>query len=243
MLHALKAGVDGVNGVYTYGAGGVVPSTGIDSNYWVQPVYDVTHDTVAGAPTAVTATAGNASATVSWTAAVQRRGQPITGYTDHPLHRRRRPVPTRRRNSTATTQTVTGLTNGTTYTFTVPPSTAPAPAPDSAAPTAVTPADRARRPTAHRHRRQRPGRGVLDRARRNGGSAITGYTVTPYIGAVAQTADHVQLAPPPRRPSPGSPTAPPTRSPWPPPTRSAPAPPRPLRTAVTPATVPGAPTR
>jgi len=37
-LHALQSGVDGVNGLYLYGAGGF-PSAGTSANYWVEPVF------------------------------------------------------------------------------------------------------------------------------------------------------------------------------------------------------------
>jgi hypothetical protein len=73
----------------------------------------VTH-TAPGAPTGVSATAGNASATVSWSAPINNGGDPITGYT----------VTSSRGGVTATTTgatavTVAPLINGTTYTFTV----------------------------------------------------------------------------------------------------------------------------
>ena len=75
--------------------------------------------TVPGAPTGVTAVAGNASANVSWTAPPDG-GSPITSYTITPYigrwPRPRRPITG---SPPATSTTVTGLTNGTAYTFTV----------------------------------------------------------------------------------------------------------------------------
>ena len=69
--------------------------------------------TVPGAPTSVSATAGNAQATVSFTAPASNGGSAITGYT----------VTSSPGNITATGSsspiTITGLTNGTSYTFTV----------------------------------------------------------------------------------------------------------------------------
>ncbi|MDR3095196.1 MAG: InlB B-repeat-containing protein [Bacteroidales bacterium] len=69
--------------------------------------------TVPGAPTAVTATAGDGQATVSFTAPADNGGAAITGYT----------VTSSPGDITATGAaspiTVTGLTNGTAYTFTV----------------------------------------------------------------------------------------------------------------------------
>ncbi|MBB2740733.1 UNVERIFIED_ORG: hypothetical protein FHR35_000553 [Microbispora rosea subsp. rosea] len=65
------------------------------------------------APTGVTATAGDSSATVSWTAPADG-GATITGYTVTAS-----PGGAKATTTGATTATVTGLTNGTAYTFTV----------------------------------------------------------------------------------------------------------------------------
>ncbi|NBV25694.1 MAG: fibronectin type III domain-containing protein, partial [Proteobacteria bacterium] len=69
--------------------------------------------TVPSTPTNVTAVAGNAQATVSFTAPASNGGTAITGYT----------ITSNPGNKTVTTATtsgiVTGLTNGTAYTFTV----------------------------------------------------------------------------------------------------------------------------
>jgi hypothetical protein len=86
-----------------------------------------------GAPTIGTATAGNAQATVTFTAPGSQGGGPITGY---------------RATSTpggitatgaASPITVTGLTNGTAYTFTVAAQNAGGFGPESAASNSVTP--------------------------------------------------------------------------------------------------------
>ena len=62
-LHAVAGG----NGVYAYGAASQFPSSSFNAtNYWVDPTF--AGDPPPGAPTAVTATAGQASAAVSWTA-------------------------------------------------------------------------------------------------------------------------------------------------------------------------------
>ena len=69
--------------------------------------------TIPGAPTSVVATAGNASASVAFTVPASNGGSAITGYT----------VTSSPGSFTATGATspvnVTGLTPGTTYTFTV----------------------------------------------------------------------------------------------------------------------------
>ncbi|MHB8665656.1 MAG: fibronectin type III domain-containing protein [Acidimicrobiales bacterium] len=67
-----------------------------------------------GSPTNVTAVAGNAQATVSWNPPASNGGHPITSYTVQPSGGS--PVTA---CGTCTTATVTGLTNGVTYTFTV----------------------------------------------------------------------------------------------------------------------------
>ncbi|HKT50367.1 MAG TPA: fibronectin type III domain-containing protein [Candidatus Angelobacter sp.] len=75
--------------------------------------------TVPGAPTAVTATAGNAQAGVSWTAPADDGGSPITSYTVTALVGgvvTGTPVTVA---APTTSAVVSGLTNGTTYTFTV----------------------------------------------------------------------------------------------------------------------------
>ncbi len=89
--------------------------------------------TAPGAPTGVTATTGNGQATVSFTAPASNGGAAITGYT----------VTSNPGNITATgtgtTITVTGLTNGTAYTFTVTATNAAGTSAASAASAGVTP--------------------------------------------------------------------------------------------------------
>ena len=61
---------------------------------------------------------GDASASVSWTAPASDGGSAVTGYAVTPYIGAVAQTPSVF-SSTATTQDVTGLTNGTTYTFTV----------------------------------------------------------------------------------------------------------------------------
>jgi hypothetical protein len=134
--------------------------------------------TVPGAPTGVSATSGNASAQVSWNAPGSNGGSAITGYT----------VTSNPGAKTCTTTgalscSVGGLSNGTSYTFTVRAT--------NGVGTGLQQRERSGRP-AHRpgcadEVAAQPGNtsalvswGV---PASNGGSAITGYTVTSNPGA------------------------------------------------------------
>ncbi|MBS1210934.1 MAG: putative autotransporter proteinputative Ig protein, partial [Proteobacteria bacterium] len=88
---------------------------------------------VPGAPTAVTASAGNAQVTVNFTAPAFTGGTSITNYTVT--------ASPGGQTATGTTSpiTVTGLTNGTTYTFTVVASNSAGAGPASAASNSVMP--------------------------------------------------------------------------------------------------------
>ena len=142
--------------------------------------------TIPGAPTSVVATAGNASASVAFTAPASNGGSVITGYT----------VTSSPGSFTATGATspvnVTGLTNGTAYTFTVVATNAVGNSVASTASTAVTPvAPPATVPDAPTSVVAT----VIDPQVRvafvaptnNGGSAITGYTVTSSPGSFTAT--------------------------------------------------------
>jgi hypothetical protein len=95
--------------------------------------------TAPAAPTGVSATAGNARATVSWTAP-NNGGSPITSYTITPYAGTAAQTPTTVTGTPpATTATVTGLTNGTAYTFTVTATNGVGTGPASAASNGVTP--------------------------------------------------------------------------------------------------------
>lgn len=92
--------------------------------------------TVPSAPTAVSATGGEAQATVSWAASSDDGGSAITSYvvTATPGGQ------TATAGSAATSATVSGLSNGTSYTFTVKATNAIGSSPASAASNVVTPA-------------------------------------------------------------------------------------------------------
>ena len=146
----------------------------------------VTPATVPGAPTIGTATFGNASATVTWTAPASNGGAAITGYVVTP-YKAGVAQATQTFNSTATTETATGLTNGSSYTFKVAAINSVGTGAQSAASNAVTPATVPGAPTITATVPANTSVAVTWTApASNGGSAITGYVVTPYIGGVAQ---------------------------------------------------------
>ncbi|GAA2599775.1 hypothetical protein GCM10010435_94020 [Winogradskya consettensis] len=130
-----------------------------------------------GSPTAVSATPGDSQASVSFTAPVSDGGEPITSYTVTS-------------NPGGVTQScpsspcvVTGLTNGTAYTFTVHATNVNGDSTESTASAAVTPA---LAPTAPAGVTATAGNGQASVSfaapSSNGGSAITSYTVTASPG-------------------------------------------------------------
>src|SRR5499433_640768 len=139
-LHALRNTGGVVNGVFTYASSSAFPTSSSDaSNYYVDPVF--TAQTFTNPPGQVgnaNATAGFASATVTWSAPTT--GDPATAYTITPYIGSAAQAPTTvPGNPAPTSAVVSGLTNGTTYTFTVTPSNPAGTGPESAQSNAVTP--------------------------------------------------------------------------------------------------------
>ena len=136
-LHAVIDSNGGSNGVYTYDSVSSFPNHSVDAeNYWV----DVAFSPVGppGQAGSVSATAGDASASVSW--AAPSSGGPVTTYTITPYIGPAAQSPTTVTGSPAPTSAiVTGLTNGTAYTFTVTGSNPNGSSPPSTASNAVTP--------------------------------------------------------------------------------------------------------
>ena len=149
-------------------------------------VDDTAITTAPAVPTGVVAQARNASAAVSWTAPANDGGSPITGYTVTAAPGGRTAATTG-----ATTATVTGLANGTAYTFTVTATNAVGTSPASLASAAVTPSSSTMAPwaptgvTAIAGNTQAAVSWTAPAS--DGGSAITGYTVTAAPGGRTAT--------------------------------------------------------
>jgi titin len=165
----------------------VATLNGVGTGSGSAPSAAVTPATTPGAPTGVSGASGNTQVTLSWTAPASDGGSAVTGYVVTPSIGGVAQTPVTFA-SVATTQTVTGLTNGTAYTFTVAAINEAGTGPLSTPSAAVTPATTPGAPTIV------SGTGLLLVASlswtapaSDGGSAVTGYIVTPYLGGVAQT--------------------------------------------------------
>ncbi len=149
-LHAPTTQAGGGNGVFEYGPSAYPDSTSGATNYWVDPVFTTSGGvaSVPGAPTGVSASAGDASATVSWVAP-SNGGSPITSYTVTPFVGSVAQTPTTVTGTPpATTTVVNSLTNGVAYTFEVTATNAVGTGAASAASNPVTPSAVRRRARA-----------------------------------------------------------------------------------------------
>jgi hypothetical protein len=134
--------------------------------------------TVAGAPTGVTGTAGNAQVSLSWTAPSSNGGASITDYTiQYSSNSGSTWTTFSHTASTAATATVTGLTNGTAYVFHVAAVNSAGTSSYSTTSSSVTPAS--------------SGGSLLSIARNNGTSTFSGSgtTASPYTRSTGLNLD------------------------------------------------------
>ncbi len=161
----------------------VVARNIIGSSVSSGPSNGVIPATAPGAPTIGTATPGFASATVSFAAPASNGGRPITSYT---VVANPGGIAA---SGAASPLTVSGLTAGVSYTFTVLANNGVANSPPSAASNAVTPLDLA--PNAPRSVSATAGNTLAIISFvppvANGGSPVSSYTVTASPGAATAT--------------------------------------------------------
>ena len=168
----------------------VTATNGIGTGPASAPSSAATPSTVPGAPTGVVATAnGNAQSAVWWTAPLSNGGAAITNYT----------VTSSPGNKTCTTSgiscTVLGLTNGTSYTFTVTATNGSGTGPASSASSPVIPATVPGAPTGVAATSNANTQSVVtwSAPASNGGAAISSYTVTSSGGQVCTTPNGTTL--------------------------------------------------
>ena len=138
--------------------------------------------TAPDAPTDVTATRGDKAATVSWTAAAGN-GSPVTSYTITS-------TPdgiTKTVTGDQTDAVIDGLTNGTSYTFTVVASNAAGTSPASSPSNAITPAAAPDAPTDVTATRGDKSAVVSWTKPAGNGSPLTGYTITSTPDGITKT--------------------------------------------------------
>jgi hypothetical protein len=183
-LHAISSNTS-ANGLYAYSSTSIFPTNSYNANsYSVDVLFQPTPP---GQPTNVTATAGLQSATVNWSAPASGA---VTKYTVTPyIGSAAQSQTTVTGSPPMTSTTISNLTAGTAYTFTVQASNAYGDGQVSTASNSVTPSSPAA-PTSPTGVSGTPATGEAlvswTTPSSSNGSAITSYTVTPYIGATAQ---------------------------------------------------------
>jgi len=139
-----------------------------------------------GTPTAVTATSGNAQISVSWTAATDN-GSAIRFYTASAKDASGNTKSCVPASVSQTSCAITGLTNGVAYTVSVIATNAVKSGSAGSATERVTPATAPAMPIISSAVAGAGSVQLTWTAPATGGSAIIGYTVTPYVGANART--------------------------------------------------------
>jgi hypothetical protein len=172
------------NGIYAYGSSETFPVNSYNaSNYWVDVSF--TPSTAPGPATGVSATAGKGSATLTWSAPTT--GGPVTSYIITPyIGSQAQTTTTMNGTPPATGTTLTGLTPGQSYTFTVTATNPAGSAAASANSNAVTPQPLTvpGSPTSVTVTPATSQAFVSWTAPAdNGGVPLTGYTISVYAGS------------------------------------------------------------
>lgn len=139
-----------------------------------------------GQPAVTVATPGSSRVTLGWAAPASTGGSPVVGYVITPYIAGIAQAPIAHGASPLSRQ-ITGLVPGTAYTFRVAAVNAVGQGYESAASPVAVPTTTPAAPSAVSGTRANASAIVSWVAPADGGSAITGYTVTPYLGALAQT--------------------------------------------------------
>lgn len=173
-----SASVSGLQngGAYTFA---VAATNAVGTGSSSAPSATVTLADVPAAPVITSVSGGDSQATITITAPVSNGGSPITGFTVIAS-----PGGASVSGST-TTAVVTGLNNGTAYTFTAVATNAAGTGAASAVSASVTPAAKPAAPTAVSAVAAVGSANLTWAAPFNGGSAITGYTVLQSISGGA----------------------------------------------------------
>jgi hypothetical protein len=174
--------------VTAHNAAGYGPASGATS--------PVTPNALPGAPTAVTASAGNQQATVSWTAPSNVSSANVTSYTvtSNPGGLTQTLVSPSPGAVPPTTTTFGGLTNGVTYTFTVRATNSFGSGPASAASNAVTPSALPGTPTNVVASPADHQVTLSWTAPNDGGSRIDSYTVQAFVNGASGATTTVNAA-------------------------------------------------
>ncbi|MDQ1634565.1 MAG: large repetitive protein, partial [Frankiaceae bacterium] len=178
-INGLKNGQSYAFSVQASNANGAGPSA---TSALVTPAVPLTPP---GPPAAVVAHAASASATVTWLPPASNGGSPITGYTVTSSPDGRSTTV----GGSAVSAQLTGLTNGTSYTFTVRATNAKGSSAASTPSVAVIPRAPTTVPAAPTAPTAVPGDRTVQLTwtrPADGGSPITGYAVTPSVRGVAQ---------------------------------------------------------